>query len=137
MHPRRPAHSDIDLDETTEYQVRILRAADDANPAGIVLYEGPTRFRLTPLARTRSIPGPRYEITPLAYDRGQGWQFPTDYRAGADMIAGLDDVLCIFLDRYTDPNQPYGPHGPTAREALEMSIDSFLMQNGLNGITWQ
>jgi hypothetical protein len=53
------------------------------------------------------------------------------------MIAGADDVFCIFLDRDTDPDRPYGPDGPTAREALEMSLDSFLTQNGLNDITWQ
>ncbi len=135
MPPWQPP--DIDLDQTTEYQVQILRAADDAHPAGTLLYEGPTRFRLTPLPRVRSIPGRRYEVTPLAYDRNQGWQFPTDYQAGATMIVGPDDVLCIFLDRYTDPNRPYGPDGPTAREALEMNLDVFLTQNGLNGITWQ
>lgn len=134
--PHRP-YDDIDLDETTEYQVRIMRAADDAHPAGVLLYEGPTRFRLTPLVRVRSIPGPRYEVTPLAYDRDQGWQFPTDYRSGASMIAGPDDVICIFLDRDTDPDRPHGSDGPTAREALEMSLDTFLTQNGLNGITWQ
>jgi hypothetical protein len=98
MARQRQRHTDIDLDETTEYQVRIMRAADDDHPAGILLYEGPTRFRLTALPRVRSILGPRYEVTPLAYDRDQGWQFPTDYLAGAEMIVGPDDILCIFLD---------------------------------------
>ena len=137
MPKRRPLYPDIDLNETTEYRIRILRAADNKNPAGIVLFEGLTRFRLEPLPRVRSIPGPRYEVTPLAYDRDQGWQFPTDYHNGGEMIHDSRDIICIFLDRYRDPSKPYGPDGPTAREALEMSVDTFLLQNGLNGIEWK
>ncbi|MBM0230510.1 hypothetical protein JNW91_00645 [Micromonospora sp. STR1_7] len=53
------------------------------------------------------------------------------------MIHDCRDIICIFLDRYRDPSKPYGPDGPTAREALEMSVDTFLLQNGLNGIEWQ
>jgi hypothetical protein len=33
---RRP-YDDIDLKKTTEYRVRIVRAADDAHPAGVLL----------------------------------------------------------------------------------------------------
>lgn len=125
----------IDLDEVNEYRVRILRLADDAHPAGVVLFEGMTRFTLRPMPRFRGIPGPRYEITPTALDPGRGWQHPTNYRSGAVMI---DDgyFACLFLDR-DDPLYPYGPDGPTQREALEMALDTFCVREGIDGITWQ
>jgi len=126
-------YPDIDLNSDVDYRVRIIRAADDHNPNGITYFEGLTRFRLRPLPRFRGIPGPRYEITPVAHDLG-GAQYPTDYRNGADMIAGPGDMLCILLDRYRDPMRPYGAGGPDAGEAIEMALDVFCTQEGLNGI---
>lgn len=127
----------IDLREGEVYPARVERLADDEHPAGVTHYEGPVTFRLRTLPKNRVVRHERTVITPVAPDgRTFGeFMYPGNYRNGGDIIEdGYNGV--VLLDRWQDPTRPWGEHGPTLREGLEMALDVFAVEHGLTGITF-
>jgi hypothetical protein len=65
---------------------------------------------------------------------GHGGYLP-DYAPGARSIELAGRLIMEFIDRF-DSERPYGPDGPTSREALEMALDTFAVENHITSITW-
>lgn len=99
-----------------------------------VVFEGTTTFKISDdLPYVRRL-GKRWRITAACLP---GWEVITGevpgYRSGADCIEFGERYVLCFLDRY-DPERPYGPDGPTSREALEMALDTFAAGEGITSI---
>lgn len=123
--PRQPkAPLDLDLDETTEYRVRVISHHRGTH----TVFEGLTRFRIEDLPRYRGDHGPRKLLATHAAP-GMEWVAPADYQPGASTLDnGL--YVCVLLDRHVEPDTDRW------RAQMEMSLDVLCVQEGLSGVTF-
>jgi hypothetical protein len=123
--------TDMDLKPGVEYRVRLYRH-DEPEPT--VVFEGMTTFILSDdLPMVRRL-GKRWRIQASCLP---GWENITGelpgYRPGDPCIEFGERFILYLLDR-GDPAKPYGPDGPSHREALEMALDTWAATEGIDGI---
>ena len=129
---------DLDLLCGATFRVRVYRT-DRTTHEQTVAFEGETTFSGSPMPYVRRL-GHRWELrldavpgfTAVAAVGGNGY---AEYRPGAGSIESGEWQVAYLLDR-GDPEKPYGEDGPTLREALEMSLDTFCVSEGLGGVTF-
>lgn len=114
----------LDLDETTEYPVRLVSHHRGTR----TVFEGLTRFRLTDMPRFRGDQGPRKMIAPVVAPTME-WVAPSDYQTGASTLDnGI--YVCVLLDRHEELDLG------RVREQCEMTLDVLCVQEGLSGVTF-
>ena len=115
---------ELDLDEITEYPVRLVSHHRGTH----TVFEGLTRFRLKEMPRYRGDRGPRTMITPLVAPSME-WVAPADYQSGSSTIDnGL--YVCFLLDRYEELDLSQ------VQAQCEMALDVLCVQEGLTGVTF-
>jgi hypothetical protein len=139
--PNRPSRrnepeSEIDIVPGRPYRVRLVRHVPPDYRHPEILYEGTTTFEVFDDVPYVKRLGKRWRIRAACYPQDVITGTIPGYRIGATEIEYGETHVLELLDR-NDPRNPFGPDGPSAREALEMALDVFLVENRLTGIRWE
>ena len=123
----------LDLMDGEPYEVQLCRHT--RGPAPEVLFEGETTFEITPMPSVRGY-GDRWCIRPAcaphleAVGTAGVSRHSSGYRTGSWMIEFSEAIFMVLMARDQRPDPD------TMRAHLEMTLDVFCVQEGLDGVTF-